>query len=249
MRPKIIKDEFIQKANFIHNNKFNYDLVVFNNANDKITIKCNDCQNIFIQRLSSHIEKNHPKGCPNCAIKQQSNVRLYKASNKFHKTIQIKQPDIDFSKDTYSGWNKPYKCICKKCNHVWLSTPNNLMNGKGCPKCKSSKGEKQIEQWLKEHSIKFIPQMKFDKCKNKRKLPFDFYLPELNTCIEYDGEQHFKPFGFGENPQEKFQRTKINDEIKNQFCKQKRINLLRIKFNENINSRLNHYLKLLFKIF
>jgi len=240
MRSKITRTEFIKKATNIHGQKYNYDLVLFNGANDKIIIKCNICNKLFTQRLSSHIEKNHPKGCPHCAIKLLSNIRLKNARDKFNKNICILQPEIDFSKDTYKGWNYPYKCICKKCSHIWFATPNNLTNRKGCPKCKSSKGEKEIERWLKERNINFIPQYRFKDCRNKKPLPFDFYLTELNICIEYDGEQHFRPMGFGGNAQEKFQRTKINDKIKNQFCKQKRIKLLRISFNENINHRLSY---------
>lgn len=57
-------------------------------------------------------------------------------------------------------------------------------------------------------------------------------------CIEYDGEQHFKPkkrFG-GENG---YNLTIYRDSIKNEFCKKNKIKLMRIKFNEKIIHKLN----------
>ncbi len=118
--------------------------------------------------------------------------------------------------------------------------PNAHLNNQGCPKCNSSKGELKTEQYLKENNIQFENQKTFPNCKNKLPLPFDFYLPKHNICIEYDGEQHFIPKScFGGNKQ--FQRTKQNDLIKNQFCKNNNIKLIRIPYNEfkNIKSILN----------
>ena len=68
----------------------------------------------------------------------------------------------------------------------------------------------------------------FDDCKNKNKLRFDFYLPDLNTIIEYDGEHHFKEnkyFGEGN-----LEYITVNDEIKNQYCIDNKIKLIRIPY-------------------
>lgn len=78
------------------------------------------------------------------------------------------------------------------------------------------------------------------KCKNKRKLPFDFYIPDLNVCIEYDGIQHFYPvdqFG-GENA---FQECQLNDSIKNAFCQTSNITLLRIRYDQNVIQVLDDF--------
>jgi len=69
-------------------------------------------------------------------------------------------------------------------------------------------------------------------------LPFDFYLPDYNTCIEFDGEQHFNKFRF-ELDESRLIKTKKRDIIKNNFCEKNNINLLRIKFNQNIESILD----------
>lgn len=69
---------------------------------------------------------------------------------------------------------------------------------------------------------------RFDGCKNQKKLPFDFYLNDFNIIIEYDGIQHFKP-SFNEK---EFKNIKVNDEIKNKFCKDNNIKLIRIPYWE-----------------
>jgi len=64
---------------------------------------------------------------------------------------------------------------------------NSQLNGKGCPTWNESKGERKIKIFLKDNNIKFISQKRFNNCRNKYTLPFDFYLPEYNICIEYNG--------------------------------------------------------------
>jgi len=111
------------------------------------------------------------------------------------------------------------------------------LKGQGCPICKESKGEKKVREFLIKHNIIFIPQHTFFECKNTNVLPFDFYLPDYNTCIEYDGIQHFKPVNrFG--GEKGFLLTKQNDLIKNKFCLVNKINLIRIPYFDNITSHL-----------
>ena len=103
----------------------------------------------------------------------------------------------------------------------------------GCENNKQSIGERLVRTYLEKNNIKFISEKKFESCKRVKELPFDFYLPEFNTCIEYDGELHYKSsliFG-GE---ETLKRIKINDRIKTKWCKQNSINLIRISYkNKN----------------
>jgi hypothetical protein len=112
--------------------------------------------------------------------------------------------------------------------------------GQGCIVCSESKGEKEIRQILEKNNIEYITQKTFDKCKGKvRKLPFDFYLPQNNTLIEYNGEQHYmsvKCFGGTKT----FERIKKCDEIKKAFAKDNNLHLIEIKYDsiENIENIL-----------
>ena len=85
--------------------------------------------------------------------------------------------------------------------------------------------------------IRFIDtnEYKVDDCKDIRHLRFDFYLPERNVCIEYDGEQHFAPVKYGSSikrgtPEERYKETKRRDNIKSDFCKKNNIDLIRIPY-------------------
>ena len=61
-------------------------------------------------------------------------------------------------------------------------------------------------------------------------LKFDFYLPKFNICIEYDGQQHFNPW-WNDKSGVEFENTQKRDEIKNQYCYNNNIKLIRVKFN------------------
>ena len=67
---------------------------------------------------------------------------------------------------------------------------------------------------------------------------FDFYLPEHKCCIEYDGIQHFESIEYW-GGEKKLTSQRKRDEIKTNYCKDNNINLLRIKYNENILEKLN----------
>lgn len=124
------------------------------------------------------------------------------------------------------------------CNEEYWVKPINFITGKRCPKCLRSKGESFIFTFLKEKSIQFIEQYKFSNCKNKKELPFDFAILDKNNnvklLIEYDGIQHFEPIEhFGGD--EGFKKTKNNDSIKNTYCINNKIPLIRIPYWEYEN--------------
>lgn len=97
----------------------------------------------------------------------------------------------------------------------------------GYDKCLST-GESLIEEYLKLSNIEYISQYKFENCKNIRKLPFDFYIPKFNLCLEYDGRQHFEIVYNTKS----FLDTKINDEIKTNYCVKNNIKLIRLNYKQ-----------------
>jgi very-short-patch-repair endonuclease len=130
----------------------------------------------------------------------------------------------------YKNHGSKLTIICKL-HGQFTQSPNKHLLGQGCPKCISSKGENLILEFLKNNNIKYIQQYKFDDCKFIKNLFFDFYLPDFNFCIEYDGIQHYHPINwFGGEEKLKLQRQK--DEIKNSYCKNKNISLIRFNYNQ-----------------
>ena len=119
---------------------------------------------------------------------------------------------------------------------------NSHLKGSGCRKCQISKGEEAVMNFLNFNNIHFLTQYSFEKCVNENKLLFDFYLPKQNICIEFDGIQHEKAISFF-GGEEGLRKTKKRDQIKNLFCIESNIKLIRIKKIENIEKELLPLLK------
>ena len=171
-------------------------------------------------------------GCKQCMIENMKNDIQYV-------TRQIEKRGFKLL-SKYNGNNKPITLQCKK-GHIFDSTFDIIVNNNGgCPICNESKGERIITTYLNNNNIKFKPQHRFDNCKFYYKLPFDFYLPQYNTLIEFDGIQHFeivKHFG----GLDAFIDRKIRDTVKNIYCKENNIKLIRIPYWEinNIDKIIN----------
>lgn len=136
------------------------------------------------------------------------------------------------------------KCRCKKCGRILYITPNHLQQGKGCKYCHNSLGENKIINYLDNNNINYKYQYIFDDCKNIHPLPFDFYLPDYNICIEYNGEQHYRAveyFGSAKS----FRKQKKRDKIKEQYCKNNNIKLIIIPYTQfnSINKILDNMLE------
>lgn len=117
----------------------------------------------------------------------------------------------------------------------------------------NSRGEQEVSNALVRLNLKFTREHKFQDCINPltgQHLIFDFYLADYKTCIEFDGRQHFeyvKDF-YGEDPIEgarKLAYQKRKDEIKNEYCKRKCLNLIRISYKDypNIQTILTNWFK------
>ena len=99
---------------------------------------------------------------------------------------------------------------------------------------------------MENNKIEYEIEKQFKDCRYKNPLPFDFYLPQYNLCIEFDGEQHFIPHDFNskETEEKKLENLKIvqlRDQTKNDYCKNNGINLLRIRYDENVEEKLTEY--------
>jgi hypothetical protein len=155
------------------------------------------------------------------------------------KSIKIHGNKYNYDNVNYVNNKKKISIICNK-HGEFKQTPEIHLKGSGCPKCMESKGEKIIREWLEQNNIDFVYQKTFSDCRGKRNpLPFDFYFPNNNLLIEYDGIQHYKPVRLfnGENG---FKETKNNDKIKNEFAQNNNIQLLRISYMDSVLKKLNN---------
>lgn len=171
--------------------------------------------------------KHQHQRCPKCANEHRNDSK--KATYDYVKEY-IESFDYKLLSEEYidSRQNILVQCPHK---HEYEVNFGNFQQGRRCPKCNESKGEKEITNILEKYNIEYSSQYKFDECKLQRHLPFDFYLPDYNCCIEFDGEQHYKIIEYWGGIDGFISRV-IRDTMKNEYCKKNNIKLIRIKYNQ-----------------
>jgi hypothetical protein len=150
------------------------------------------------------------------------------------------------------GFSVSWNCICDCGGRVTVQS-GNLKNGhtQSCG-CISSKGESAIARHLIENHINYDPQYHFEDCVDVGLLRFDFGIldddDKLLFLCEYDGQQHFEPVIFGNFSYDvaiqKYNDLVRRDKIKNEYCNNNNIALLRIPYWEydNIETILSDYI-------
>jgi len=231
---KLTKDLFIKKSKEINGDKYDYSLVNYKNNKTKIKLICK-YHGVFEQRPDAHISQK--QGCFECAL---MNSR-YDIKDFINKANGVHDNKYDYSLVDYQNARTDVIIICP-IHGKFKQNSHTHLRGSGCPVCGESKGEKIIRKILKKNKIIYETQKSFDGCKFVNILFFDFYLPEHNICIEFDGKQHFevvKMWGGEKGLQERI----LKDQIKNEYCSENNIKLFRIKYDENINDRMNGIIK------
>ena len=197
--------------------------------------KC-DCGNECIV-LGTDLRTGHRSSC-GC---QGAQNLIKSAKEKF----------IDLSGQQFGEWSVLYRadhnsvageilwvCQCS-CGTIAEVHGRNLRSGHStsCGCKRASRGEIIITNILKENKIPFIAQKTFETCifpDSKAKARFDFYIND-QYLIEYDGELHFTTNNVGWNNEENLKKTQEHDQIKNQWCKDNNIPLIRIPYTHYEN--------------
>lgn len=177
------------------------------------------------------------KGCPDCARKKLRN-KLVKSHDKYVDELLIINRNIKVI-GQYVNSQTPITHKCLICDCEWEASPSNTLKGVGCPNCGScnSIGEKAISDWFEEYNFSFQRQKTFDDCKDKIKLRFDFYLPDYNILIEYNGRQHYEPIEYF-GGQKAFETQVLRDKIKKEYCQKNNILLFEIPYYSDLREEL-----------
>ena len=218
---RLNNEKFINKAIKKHGCKFNYSETKYVDSKTKVIIICKK-HGKFKQSPNRHLRGD---GCPRCSKNKKLTTIEF-----IDRSIIIHENNYNYSKTKYVSARKKVIIICKK-HGEFKQTPYSHLSGSGCPKCKLSKGEKRVEKYLKSNNISFKNQKRFKDCKYRSLLPFDFYLPDYNICIEFDGEQHFKAVKYW-NGKKGLKEQQIKDKIKTKYCEDNGIKLIRIPYTE-----------------
>ena len=140
-----------------------------------------------------------------------------------------------------------YRCLCDCGNETIVVVCALVSKHTSSCGCLNSYYNMYIKQFLDKNHINNKPE--HTVFVGEKYYRFDFYLPEYNLFIEYDGEQHFKPTRLyaktDDEAMENFKKIQEHDSIKNKYCEDNKINLLRIPYweKENIETIINNYLQ------
>ena len=129
-----------------------------------------------------------------------------------------------------------WECICD-CGNKKIVQSSRLKSGdtNSCGCINYSIGENNIALLLKQNDIIFYQEYSFSEIPKMR---YDFYLPDYNRLIEFDGKQHYGIVDFF-GGEEEFLRRQKNDNIKNEYAISHNIDLVRIPYWERDNITLN----------
>ena len=240
-RNKSNSSDFIKKSQIVHQNpdgtpKYTYDKVDYKDSKQNVTITC-PIHGPFNQTPSTHLSG---AGCGKCnkGGPLTSNTKDFIKKSQSMSVHQNPDgtPKYTYDKVDYVTADKIVTIICP-IHGPFNQTPKDHLRGTGCPRCNESKGEKEIKQILHEKKIKYIPFKKYDDCishksKNRTdkrcyKLTFDFYLPDYNTLVEYDGGYHFSGKMYDNQD---YVSSVLNDREKNRYTKVNGIKLIRIGY-------------------
>lgn len=219
-----IKDK-IEKENYVLLSK------EYKGCWEDLKIKCLKHDFVFYKNWHSF---QQGKKCPKCGLEHRSEKQKHDIS--YIKEYINSYGDALLS-DKYENNSKKLKIKCDK-GHIFYMSFVTYTQGHRCPICNISKGEKRVSEILNKYKIEYIPQKSFKDCKFKKKLPFDFYLLQYKILIEYDGIGHYEIVNWCKNKNKAFDNfinTKIRDTVKNKFCKDNNIKLIRIPYWEYDN--------------
>ena len=210
---------------------------IFKGLNSLITFKCPIHGDI--SKKARELYKGH--GCQKCGC-EANGIKARKSTEQFIKDAKKVHGDYyDYSEVDYKTAFTKIKIIDPEYGPFFMA-PNSHLNGQGFGKI--SNGEKIIRYYFLQHNICFEKEKTFKDLRSDTQTPlrFDFYLPDLNTCIEFQGEQHFKPVSYF-GGEESFKKLKENDNKKVEWCSRpENPDLLIINYYDKIIEKLESYI-------
>jgi len=228
-------EEWIEKANGVHGNKYDYSKVEYINTNTKVVIICK-VHGEFEQTPGNHL--NLEQGCSKCV-----GTYNYTTDEWIEKAEEVHGNKYDYSKTEYDNSKTKVVIICRE-HGEFEQIPNCHTNQQqGCPCCNIFKSESLCRSILNN-----LTNSNFIKARPKflGGLELDGYCEELKCAFEYNGKQHYYyNKHFHRNGIKDLISQNIRDKIKKQICEENGINLISIPYNydhKNV-AELEEYIK------
>ena len=193
--------------------------------------ECQLCNQIY-QVRGSCLTNGKSTKCDSC---NRHKVTTNEVNNTYNKLTVIQEQG---NKNNRKMW----LCKCECGNLIEVSTTD-LRTGavKSCGKCpgKESQGEREIRMLLLAARIPFEQEYSFNNFiyDTGHRPRFDFYIPSRNYVIEYDGKQHFiaQSTGNGWDTIENLEKIQVRDSVKNNFCFDNKIDIIRIPYTVKLS--------------
>jgi predicted nucleic acid-binding Zn-ribbon protein len=203
------------------------------NNRTKIRVKHNKCGHVYEVKPNSFLQG---KRCPKCF----GNAK--KANDLFKKEVFSLVGDEYIFLDSYVNNKTKIRVKHNECGHIYYVAPTEFFShNTRCPFCNSSKGELIITKILNKLSISYKAQKTFDDLKDSQPLSYDFFIPDQNILIEYQGIQHYEPVDhFG--GEDKFKLQQKHDKMKADYAKDHGYHLIAVPYTYDTFSNIKKYL-------
>lgn len=133
MRKRLTTQEFIERANKVHNGKYDYSKVEYINATIKVYIIC-PTHGEFTQMPCSHLQG---QGCPKCGVDKVISQKRFSVEDFINKANNTHHFKYEYSKVEYVNSDTKVCIICPEHGEFW-QRPADHIRGIGCAKCSSS---------------------------------------------------------------------------------------------------------------
>lgn len=235
--------KFVKQAREIHGDRYDYTNTDVSKADGKYAIVC-PVHGEFLKSRVSHIQNK--SGCSKCSYALKGERSRLGIEEFIEKSKGVHGSVYSYQNVVYKDAHTKVSITCPKHGDFLCTPANHWSNGVGCPSCLASnptKGEARVAAWLESSNFEFSSQKTFKDLfhQNPRcKLRFDFFIESINTLIEYDGEHHFIPMRFAkeQDPLANLASAQLKDRLKDEYARSNNIRLIRIRYDEDIESVL-----------
>lgn len=172
-------------------------------SQDKILCRCSNCG-----RLNEKTIYDYMRGIK-CQCSRKNNIE----------TLLLNEAQGEYQLlKTATTQEERIQLLHESCGYKYSVKARTFLDGWGrCPKCfqTHSKGERRIKKWLDAHEVSY--EMEYPKSLNGHVLRFDFYLPQFDLYIEFQGKQHYESVAFFDE-RSSLKKRQTYDKIKRAYC-------------------------------
>lgn len=215
----------LNKLKHVYNGEFSVITERGISSRTNIKVKHNKCGKIINVNCSEFFRGSKCKECSHEDTTKKFTKTKYDFEKEVHDLVGSEYSFLDEYKNTYIS----LKVLHSKCQSVYKVAPRDFLKGLRCPICSSSRGEKSIVEYFINNNIKYENQKTYPNLFYIRSLYYDFYLPDYDILIEYNGKQHYEPIEFF-GGQGTFETQVKRDNIKRKYAEENKIRLIEIPY-------------------